>query len=97
MWTIFKYPLEITDEQLIPLPMDARVLSVGLSGGRPCLWALVDSALPPAPWRIHIYGTGQPVDHAQHEFIGTVVDDRRGLVWHVFVVPEGQGQDREVS
>lgn len=39
---VYKYELEITDEQTIRLPLNAELLTVQMQGDKCCLWALVD-------------------------------------------------------
>ena len=81
---IYKYPIEITDEQVVkmplipddtPLPQD--ILHVGLDPfGQPCIWAKVDPDQPMVSVTIRITGAGQDVPNGVH--IGT------------FVVPPGR-------
>ena len=37
---IYKYPLEVQDEQVVMLPTGAKILTVQSQKDRPCLWAL---------------------------------------------------------
>jgi len=86
MRAIWKYPLEITDHQVLALPQPAQVLSVQFQGGQLCLWALVspDHEITPENGTVvHIVGTGHPVeDEARLTFIDTV--QMGPLVWHIF-------------
>ena len=41
---IWKYPLEVTDEQTLMLPRSARALSVAAQNDTLTLWALVRTA-----------------------------------------------------
>lgn len=88
MSTVWKYPLEITDEQTIKLPAAAVTLFVGLQRGSLCLWALVDPDNELTERKFRIAGTGHPIDYHHHdlEFIGTVLMHGDTLVWHVFEV-----------
>lgn len=82
---IYKYPLEITDEQHVAMPRGARLLSVQLQrDGVCCLWALVsdDSDDVDSSRLIYIVGTGNPTDIADEPFIGTVQMGQS--VWHIF-------------
>ena len=58
---IWKYPLTITDEQVLQLPSSHRVLSVHRRGVEQlCLWALVDPTPGPLhPVCILLVGAGQ--------------------------------------
>lgn len=46
--TIWKFRLEITDEQMVDLPLGAEVLSVGMQGQDLHVWALVNPDYPAA-------------------------------------------------
>lgn len=89
MLTIFKYPLEITDEQIIELPIEAKVLSVGEQNGGLFLWAIIDTEKTQTrKYKFLIVGTGnempEAADNELHRFIGTV--QIKPYVWHVFEV-----------
>lgn len=87
MKKIFKYVLEVTDEQTLQLPVGAKVLSVQNQQGKPCLWALVDSEQPAIESvNVAMFGTGNPIEDWQLKglsFLGTV--QINWLVLHVFV------------
>ncbi|UQN06780.1 hypothetical protein [Deinococcus sp. QL22] len=87
MYKIYKYPLDITDEQAFWLPEGAELLSVQFQGGQLCLWALVDPELAHTQCaRITVIGTGNPISEPREQlgqFIGTA-QGPRGFVWHVF-------------
>lgn len=92
MRTIYKYPLRIVDRQLVQLPANAAMLSVGiqkdkLENDQVCLWAEIEDTNP-LEWRtFHIYGTGHPIyagtTHAI-KYIATFQLD--GFVGHVYEV-----------
>jgi hypothetical protein len=98
---IFKYPLRITDPQVVVMPLGARVLSVQEQPGSGlCCWALVDTEQKASERRtFHIRGTGHPVEFGVNssdgkaplglergfDFVGTVQQMSVALVWHVFV------------
>lgn len=93
MERIFKYELDITDEQTVQIPGGGKkILSVAMqggttmTGGRLCVWVIVDDEAQPAPVRFAIVGTGNPFPRnvAPAWFIGSVQDDP--FVWHVFEV-----------
>lgn len=98
MRTIWKFDLEITDQQTVELPKGAELLSVGeqdTTGRTLQLWALVE---PEPDWETDhtkreqrtfiIHGTGHPalpgVSKANH--VATVISAGGALVWHVFEV-----------
>ncbi len=79
--TIWKYELEIVDEQILLMPLHSDILTVQFQGPSLCLWARVDPRRSLADRRILIVGTGNPMPLAG-KHIGTVQAGR--LVWHVF-------------
>lgn len=42
MKKIYKYAIEITDDQDIVMPVGAKILTVQNQNGVPCIWAMVD-------------------------------------------------------
>lgn len=84
MKTIYKYPLRVIDEQIIYIPWGAKILSVQVQNGDPCLWALVDSMRTKQEYTIQIVGTGQYIDDPLEElqFLETFQID--SFVGHVF-------------
>ena len=54
---VYKYELEITDEQIIRLPFAAEILTVQMQRDKCCLWALVDPRNELNERTICIYGT----------------------------------------
>lgn len=82
---IYKYELEITDEQIIRLPFNAELLTVQMQGDKCCLWALVDPRNELNERTICIYGTGQPIpNEIRLKYISTFQNPHLGLVFHAF-------------
>lgn len=82
MITVWKYPIEITDEQEIEMPSGAIILHAGLDPtGQPCVWAQLDPNRPLERRKIYVAGTGGPMSW-YHDHISTFVDG--SFVWHVF-------------
>ena len=82
--TIWKFPIEITDEQDVMVPGGAEFLRAAMQGEKLCLWALVDAGSPHEMRRIRVIGTGLPFEDSDKcKYIGTA-HDHRGAVWHVF-------------
>jgi len=90
MKRVYKYPLDIQDEVVVMMPKGARVLSVQVQNGRPCLWAAVDPNKMTLEERwFRIAGTGYPVEDSIIEnYIGTVQMYEGKLVFHVFEIKE---------
>ena len=84
MKRIYKYPIQITDEQEIQMPFGAEVIHAGLDPqGTPCLWAKVESVNSPEPVSVLVVGTGKPMPHAADRHVGSFVQGP--FVWHVFL------------
>lgn len=85
MKTIYKYPLEITDMQLVQMPSCSNILCVQLQGDSLCLWAEVCTDEPTRGYTIEIIGTGNPmmpIGFVTRRYISTV--QQGPLVWHIF-------------
>ncbi len=85
MKSIWKYPLELIDVQLIGMPKDAEILAAQMQNGVACLWALVTPDAPKHLRAIEIHGTGNPFDEhvgVSRKFIATF--QQPPFVWHVF-------------
>lgn len=80
---IFKYPLEIMDNE-IAMPTDSKILSVGKQNGRLFLWAMVNEQSTTGIRKITVVGTGWELNSsmARRPFLGTVQVGE--YVWHVF-------------
>ncbi len=83
--SIWKYELQVTDAQVVRMPVGARILTVQVQRDTPCLWALVDEEAKREPRVIRMLGTGNPFD-ADGTYIGTIQTHHAALVWHVFEV-----------
>lgn len=82
MRTIWKFPLALTDSQVILVPLGARILCVQVQNGQICLWAEVDSSRDLHMVAIGIAGTGHDVPFELLHYIGTV--QTGPMVWHVY-------------
>jgi hypothetical protein len=83
MTTIHKFPFEIADDVTIKMPMLAEIVRVGTSGGKACMWAIVDTAKPMRGREFKIRGTGHPIDF-KGDYIGSIA--MPPFVRHVFGV-----------
>lgn len=82
MKTIYKYDLELANEQKLSLPSGAELLSVQAQDEKLVLWAVVDTDLPERDFTITLHGTGNPIPEIHGCYIDTVQMD--GMVWHFF-------------
>jgi hypothetical protein len=83
---IYKYPIKITDKQLIDMPKGAQLLHVGHDPqGQLCVWARVDRRRQFDPVSIYICGTGQEMssDAGAAAHLGSF-QEGPFLIWHVF-------------
>ena len=86
MKRIYKYDLEIEDEQVILMPKGSLSLCVQVQKGLPYLWALVDDEAEKEQVLITMVGTGNPADHVHNKlYLGTFQMSGGDLVWHVFL------------
>lgn len=86
MKTIWKYPLELIEEQEINAPVGAQILTVQAQNEQPCLWALVDDD-DTARHRLYIriHGTGHGIPNPDKmEYISTFQLAHGSIVFHVF-------------
>ena len=84
MNTIYKYTLELIDEQAVKMPEGAVILCAQIQNGVLCLWARVWSESPLESRIFFIIGTGGPFPASNRppKYIGTV---QAGVfVWHIF-------------
>ncbi len=98
MKAIYKYPLQIVDQQTLYLPKGAELLSVQEQDRQLMLWAIVDLSAPVEPRLFSVYGTGNSFysDTMRARYIGTAqiqvipgvgATNPMMAVWHVFEEP----------
>jgi hypothetical protein len=80
--TIHKYPLAITDTQVIESHSFAHPLTVQMQNGQLCLWAVVDTSRRVATYPVTVVGTGHPMQETPGHYVGSAQDGP--FVWHVF-------------
>lgn len=88
MKTIYKYTLDTTSVQKIPMPAFARVLTIQMQRGVPVLWALVEINATMRDRVFETILTGHAIQSGhKREYIGTyqIGTDR---VFHVFELIE---------
>jgi hypothetical protein len=84
MVTIWKYPLEVTDEQDVLLPLGARILTVQSQNDRPCLLAIVEPDMRVSARKIVTHGTGHQFSDKNLNYLGTYQLRGGSLIFHVF-------------
>jgi hypothetical protein len=83
---IYKYQIEVTDEQTLTLPINAQILAVQTQWDSPCIWAMIDPKEKQMEQvTIRIWGTGHPIaDSESLTYLGTFQMLGGQLVFHVF-------------
>lgn len=82
MKTIYKYPLVITDVQVVAMPSGAKVLSAMVQNGVLCLWAEIETESIEVAREVLIVGTGHPI-RFDWPYVGSVI--MSPFVWHVYL------------
>lgn len=87
--SIYKYPLDITDEQQVRLPTRFFPLGIHAIDHQIYWWALVDRDSPIEPVTILMFGTGNPLAAQElGAYLGTALalgTPGRPGAWHVFL------------
>ena len=86
MDSIYKYELEVDDEQLLVLPVKAAILTVQVVNNVPYVYAAVNlDTEETEEHHILTFGTGQPIENdLKAHYIGTYQLHEGSLVFHVF-------------
>ena len=91
---IWKYAMAHTEDQVILMPLGAKILTVQMQRGMIALWAMVDEtftrSFPNAqmePRHIGIFGTGNPMPDNPGIYINTFQEADGMLIWHAFELP----------
>lgn len=84
MYTIYKYPLALTDKQVVEMQYPANILSVIEQSGEIVVYAIADRETSlTKEIAFYIAGTGSNIDDFfAFNFLGTVKVGQ--FVWHVF-------------
>jgi len=91
MKRVYKYPIDITDNQYVAMPKNAQILTAQVQNGKPCLWALVDPNAKIEERTIRIAGTGHSISDEEAcrlVYVATLQMHNGSLVFHVFEVKE---------
>lgn len=93
MQTIYKYILNPSPcrPQEIDMYYGTKILGVGIDRHNDlAIWAEVDTSFPIEKHKFVCVGTGWDLSNIFHYkkiiFHGTIVDNKTGLVWHVYEV-----------
>lgn len=84
--SIWKFPIETRDKQIINVSAGAEFLSVQIQHGKPCIWAKVNPENTTVRTNVVIIGTGKSANASDKlQFIGTYQLSDGNFVGHVFV------------
>lgn len=81
--SIWKFPLRVADFVEFAMPKNAKVLTVQVQLGDPCVWAEVDVGAETEIRRFRTFGTGHPLDSGLL-YIGTYQMRDGALVFHLY-------------
>ena len=84
MKTIYKYPIEMSNEFNILMPKYAEVLDVQIQHGKPYIWARVNTDEPVVVTPFALRGTGHECDVTDLSHVGTFQMDGGDLIFHLF-------------
>jgi len=83
--TIWKFPIKVVEQQIVEMPQEAKILTVQVQYGQPCIWALVNPDCNVEERTIYTVGTGHPASHvAGCQYVGTYQLHEGQLVFHIF-------------
>ncbi|MRM83380.1 hypothetical protein [Riemerella anatipestifer] len=82
---IFKYSLQVEDEQIISMQKGAEILTVQEQHGKPCLWALANPEAEKEEVKLVMVGTGHIFNTKNLKYIGTCQLINRLFPVHIFV------------
>lgn len=80
----WKWELEVTDKQLLWMPVGAKILDIQMQNTTCCLWALCDPDAKKETRCLAMYGTNHPMPNETGEYIATFQMHNGTLVFHVF-------------
>lgn len=84
MKTIYKYEIEVTDRQLVQIPICSEILCAQMQNQKLCIWAMVDTGWVKEDVVIRVFGTGHEVAAENLQYIDTFQLQEQNLVFHVF-------------
>lgn len=82
MKTIYKFPLQTVDRQVLSMPGSARILCAMNQHGLVTIWAEVDSSMSKEDRTFWIVGTGSNMPNVPLIYIGSV--SQPPFIWHVY-------------
>ncbi|MFA6060806.1 MAG: hypothetical protein WC756_21595 [Taibaiella sp.] len=84
MKKIFKYKLDVVQNQSISIPKNAKILCAQVQGINLNIWAIVNDDDVKEERKISIYGTGHDMTENPGHYISTVQLNNGAYVFHIF-------------
>lgn len=89
MRTIWKYELEVTDQQIHAIPEGGVILCIQVQREHPCIWVLVNREHPQEERTFRICGTGHEISENEDlSYIGSFQLYNGAFVGHLFEMRE---------
>ena len=88
MKVIYKYPLNLTEENVVEAQFE-RLLDVQFQHGQLVAWAIINDRQPESKVLFKIFGTGWEEEDFSGKYLKTL-QDPTGFVWHIFVEAENE-------
>lgn len=85
MKTIWKYILDIVDDQEFNIPKESKIVHIGEQNGKLCMWVEHEDPSVFDKENIRsfgVFGTGERIINPYHQYVGTSVGD--SFVWHLY-------------
>jgi len=84
MKTIFKQKLDVTDLQVVELPVNSKFLTIQMQDGVPCLWYEHNSNSVTDKFNIYTFGTGHEITHTDNKISYLATYQSGIFVGHVY-------------
>lgn len=88
MRTVLKFPLEVTLEQVLFLPVHFKILRLALQRNAVCVWIEMEEDAKRMATTVYLCGTGHRVPREASIHIGSV-EDAGGFIWHYYMARQG--------
>lgn len=94
MSAVWKFQLEMTRFQTVPMPKGARIIHVAAQFEKPCIWAIVDPHATKEPRSVGMLTTGETFNDAEVAYCGSFMLRGGTFVGHIVepVTPSDIGE-----
>lgn len=84
MRTIYKYKLDVCDQQTVSVPQDFILLKIGVQKDSICMWGECESDMPMRTMDIRCFGTGHRIPDIPLRYLGSAITEDGFFVWHFY-------------